>query len=177
MNLEENLPKSQYKDILTIFKNFPLWLQQSLFVDFQEQLNSSSSDNLLNDFTKKEMFALYNPLLTNMGEQELATKASQLPQSVYTFLNDASLGLNIAEMAIKNNLPLNILANTFVNCLSKELITVTRYEKIMHMANYLAGKIITIEFLCRIGKISRMELNEVFDYQTRIQNKTGEKID
>ena len=177
MNLNEQSQKSQYKDIVTVFSSFPMWLQQSLFVDFKEQLNLISPDSMLKDFEKKELFTLYVPNLTHSGEHELESKANKLPQSVYNFLEDVSKGLNITEMAIKNNLPINVLASTFINCLERELIAIVRHEKILHLANYLAGKIITGEFLCRIGKISRMDMNEAFNYQTLIQNRRGQKVD
>ena len=177
MDLEKVSEKSQFKDIITVFSNFPIWLQQALFVNFKEQLDVISPDSMLKDFEKNELFPLYVPNLTHSGEHERDTKVSKLPLSVYTFLEDVSKGLNITEMAIKNNLPLNFLAKVFINCLEKELISLVRYEKILHLANYLAGKIIIGEFLCRIGKISRMDMNEAFNYQTLIQNKRGQKVD
>ena len=177
MNLEEKVSKSQYKDILTVFNNFPIWLQQALFAGFKEQLYLDSADSILNDFDKNELFSLYVPNLTHTGEHERDTKANKLPLSVYKFLEDVTNGLNITEMAIKNNMPLNVLANIFINCLERELISLVRYEKILHLANFLAGKIIVGEFLCRIGKISRMDMNEALNYQTLIQTKRGQKVD
>lgn len=177
MDLEKVSDKSQFKDIITVFSNFPIWLQQALFVNFKEQLDMISPDSMLKDFEKNELFPLYVPNLTHSGEHERDTKVSKLPLSVYTFLEDVSKGLNITEMAIKNNLPLNFLAKVFISCLEKELISLVRYEKILHLANYLAGKIIIGEFLCRIGKISRMDMNEAFNYQTLIQNRRGQKVD
>ena len=175
--MEEKIEKNQYRDIITIFSNFPMWLQQALFVDFKDKLDLISSDNMLNDFRKNELFTLYTPHLTHLGEHERATRAGKLPLSIYNFLEDVYKGLNITEMAIKNDLSINVLANTFIVCLEKELISLVRYEKILHLANYLAGKIITGEFLCRIGKISRMDMNEALNYQTLIQNRRGQKID
>ena len=158
-------------------QNLPMWVKQVLAVEFSEDLNRKLAD--FKDLVQGDnLFQYIVPKTTVKGKQELSSKNMNLSEGYYTFLNDATEGLNtIFDITVKNNWALADSAKIFIRLYELEFILAPAHddEISMAIAMFIASKIKTGEFLKKIKKIDAIQLEQALRYQKQL-NEEGRHI-
>ena len=153
-------------------KNFPIWVKQvitkEIFDDLNKKLEEFSELAEIND-----LFQYMCPKVTFKGKQELQEKTLGLSDGYYTFLQELLNENNIFEITIKNSWTLADSAKIFCRLCEMEYITVPDYltNKNVAIAQFIAGKLKTGEFLKRINKISTVQLEQAIRYQKELNDE------
>jgi len=157
-------------------RNLPIWVKQvitkEILSDLDKQL--SAFKELCDTDT---LFQYLVPKITYKGKQEMRSHDLNLSDGYYVFMKDTSEGENtIFDITVKNCWTLADTAKMFIRLMETECVTVkNNTEKNIAVAQYIAGKIKTGEFLKRIGKISVMQLEHAIRYQKEL-NADGRHI-
>ena len=153
-------------------KNFPIWVKQvitkEIFDDLNKKLEEFSELAEIND-----LFQYMCPKVTFKGKQELQEKTLGLSDGYYTFLHELLNENNIFEITIKNSWTLADSAKIFCRLCEMEYITVPDYltNKNVAIAQFIAGRLKTGEFLKRINKISTVQLEQAIRYQKELNDE------
>ena len=153
-------------------KNFPIWVKQvitkEIFDDLNKKLEEFSELAEIND-----LFQYMCPKVTFKGKQELQEKTLGLSDGYYTFLQELLNENNIFEITIKNSWTLADSAKIFCRLCEMEYITVPDYlaNKNVAIAQFIAGRLKTGEFLKRINKISTVQLEQAIRYQKELNDE------
>ena len=78
------MDKSLFTGFMEKLLAFPLWIKQTIFLDLSKDLNTYLSNEFL-DVEEGELFHVYDPELSELGQKELLTKESQFDESIYSF--------------------------------------------------------------------------------------------
>ena len=113
------------------------------------------------------------PKVTFKGKQELQEKTLGLSEGYYIFLQELLDENNIFEITIKNSWTLADSAKIFCRLCELEYITIPDYytNKNVAIAQFIAGKLKTGEFLKRINKISTIQLEQAIRYQKELNDE------
>ena len=74
------MSKSLFIDFMERMLAFPLWIKQTIFLNLTNDLTTYLSNEFL-DVKEGELFHIYQPELSEIGENELLTK-----QKIFKFL-------------------------------------------------------------------------------------------
>ena len=153
-------------------KNFPIWVKQvitkEIFDDLNKKLEEFSELAEVND-----LFQYMCPKVTFKGKQELQEKMLGLSEGYYIFLQELLDENNIFEITIKNSWTLADSAKIFCRLYEMEYITIPDYytNKNVAIAQFIAGKLKTGEFLKRINKITTIQLEQAIRYQKELNDE------
>lgn len=153
-------------------KNFPIWVKQvitkEIFDDLNKKLEEFSELAEVND-----LFQYMCPKVTFKGKQELQEKMLGLSEGYYIFLQELLNENNIFEITIKNSWTLADSAKIFCRLCEMEYITIPDYytNKNVAIAQFIAGKLKTGEFLKRINKITTIQLEQAIRYQKELNDE------
>ena len=153
-------------------KNFPIWVKQvitkEIFDDLNKKLEEFSELAEVND-----LFQYMCPKVTFKGKQELQEKILGLSEGYYIFLQELLDENNIFEITIKNSWTLADSAKIFCRLCEMEYITIPDYytNKNVAIAQFIAGKLKTGEFLKRINKITTIQLEQAIRYQKELNDE------
>lgn len=153
-------------------KNFPIWVKQvitkEIFDDLNKKLEEFSELAEVND-----LFQYMCPKVTFKGKQELQEKMLGLSEGYYIFLQELLDENNIFEITIKNSWTLADSAKIFCRLCEMEYITIPDYytNKNVAIAQFIAGKLKTGEFLKRINKITTIQLEQAIRYQKELNDE------
>lgn len=153
-------------------KNFPIWVKQvitkEIFDDLNKKLEEFSELAEVND-----LFQYMCPKVTFKGKQELQEKMLGLSEGYYIFLQELLDENNIFEITIKNSWTLADSAKIFCRLCEMEYITIPDYytNKNIAIAQFIAGKLKTGEFLKRINKITTIQLEQAIRYQKELNDE------
>lgn len=153
-------------------QNMPIWVKQVIAKEISEDLNQK-----LAEFKQlvhaQDLFQYLKPKITFKGKQELMNKEMNLTDGYYTFLSSLDGENTIFEITIKNNWTLSDTAKIFTRLEELEFIQMPSNENstTSAVASFIAGKIKTGEFLKKIGKIDRDQLEQAIRYQKELNNE------
>ncbi|MBQ8634771.1 hypothetical protein IJX73_02420 [bacterium] len=153
-------------------KNLPMWVKQVITKEIFDDLNKK-----LEEFSElaeiSDLFQYMCPKVTFKGRQELETKSLGLSDGYYIFLQDLADECNIFEITIKNNWTLADSAKIFVRLCELEYVQIPDYatNKNVAIAQFIAGKLKTGEFLKRINKITAIQLEQAIRYQKELNDE------
>ncbi len=153
-------------------KNLPIWVKQVITKEILEDLRKK-----LDEFSQlvevDDLFQYMCPKLTFKGKQELQERNLRLSEGYYIFMQDLSEQNNIFEITIKNNWTLADSAKIFCRLNELEFLQIEDYltNKNIAVAQFIAGKIKTGEFLKRIGKINTIQLEQAIRYQKKLNDE------
>jgi hypothetical protein len=97
------MSKSLFIGFMERILEFPLWIKQTIFLNLSKDLTKYLSNEFL-DVKEGELFHIYKPELSDLGQNELLTKDSKFDETIYSFLNCCSKGMSLIEISIENNL-------------------------------------------------------------------------
>ena len=120
-----------------------------------------------------DLFQYMCPKVTFKGKQELQEKMLGLSEGYYIFLQELLDENNIFEITIKNSWTLADSAKIFCRLCEMEYITIPDYytNKNVAIAQFIAGKLKTGEFLKRINKITTIQLEQAIRYQKELNDE------
>lgn len=158
-------------------RNLPIWVKQVITKEIVADLDKQLADfkELMDSDT---LFQYIIPKITFKGKSELKEHNFALSEGYYTFLQDMLTGeATIFDITVKNSWTLADTAKMFIRLEELEFITIDSndHSKDVAVAQFIAGKIKTGEFLKRLGKISIMQLEQAIRYQKEL-NEEGRHI-
>ena len=168
------MTKSVFIDYMDKMIGFPLWIKQTIFLNLSENLNKYMSNEFL-DVEEGELFHVYKPSLSDLGQKELLTKESKFDESIYSFLNCCTKGMSLIEIAIEDSLSLEEVSKAFTFCKTSGFFSKEVPNLVSAIAGYIAGKYRTGEYFIRAGKMTIEQLDEVLNKQQEI-NASGKHV-
>lgn len=158
------MSKSLYIGFMEKMLAFPLWVKQSIFLDLSRDLTTYLSNEFL-DVQEGELFHIYKPELSDLGQNELLTKESKFDDSIYSFLNCCSKGMSLIEIAIENNFTMEEVSKAFTFCKTSGFFSKDVPKLVSAIAGFIAGKYRTGEYFIRAGKMTIEQLDQVLNKQ------------
>lgn len=153
---------------------FPLWIKQTIFLNLSNDLTTYLSNEFL-DVAEGELFHIYKPALSDLGQNELLTKESKFDESIYAFMSCCSKGMSLIEIAIENNFTMEEVAKAFTFCKTSGFFSREVPNLVSAIAGFIAGKYRTGEYFIRAGKMTIEQLDEVLNKQQEI-NASGKHV-
>jgi hypothetical protein len=154
--------------------SFPLWIKQTIFLNLSKDLTTYLSNEFL-DVEEGELFHVYKPNLSELGQTELLTKESKFDESIYSFLNCCSKGMSLIEIAIENNFTMEEVSKAFTFCKLSGFFSTEVPNLVSAIAGFIAGKYRTGEYFIRAGKMTIEQLDEVLNKQQEM-NDSGKHV-
>ena len=127
------------------------------------------------DVQEGDLFHVYKPSLSELGQNELLTKESKYDESIYTFLNCCAKGMSLIEIAIENNFTMEEVSKAFMFCKTSGFFSSAVPKLVSAIAGFLAGKYRTGEYFIRAGKMTIEQLDEVLNKQQEM-NEAGKHV-
>ena len=165
------MSNSLFIDFMEKMLGFPLWIKQTIFLNLSNDLTNYLSNEFL-DVQEGELFHIYKPVLSELGQNELLTKESKYDESIYSFLNCCSKGMSLIEIAIENNFTMEEVAKAFTFCKTSGFFSNKVPNLVSAIAGFIAGKYRTGEYFIRAGKMTIEQLDEVLNKQKEM-NEAG----
>ena len=168
------MSKSLFVGFTEKLLGFPLWIKQTIYLDLTKDLNTYLSNEFL-DVEEGELFHVYKPELSEMGQNELFTKDSKFDESIYSFLNCCAKGMSLIEIAIENSFTMEEVSKAFTFCKTSGFFSKDVPKLIAAIAGFIAGKYRTGEYFIRAGKMTIEQLDEVLNKQQEM-NEAGKHV-
>ena len=168
------MDKSLFVGFMEKVLAFPLWIKQTIFLDLSKDLNTYLSNEFL-DVEEGELFHIYKPELSELGNSEFLTKDSKFDESIYSFLECCSKGMSLIEIAIENNFTMEEVSKAFTFCKTSGFFSKDVPKLIAAIAGFIAGKYRTGEYFIRAGKMTIEQLDEVLNKQQEM-NEAGKHV-
>lgn len=168
------MSKSLFVGFMEKMLCFPLWIKQTIFLNLSKDLNTYLSNEFL-DVEEDELFHVYKPVLSEMGQTELLTKESNFDESIYSFLNCCAKGMSLIEIAIENNFTMEEVSKAFTFCKTSGFFSSEVPKLVAAIAGFIAGKYRTGEYFIRAGKMTIEQLDEVLNKQQEM-NDAGKHV-
>ena len=166
--------KSLYVGFMEKLLAFPLWIKQTIFLDLSKDLTNYLSNEFL-DVEEGDLFHIYKPELSEMGQNELLTKESNYDELIYTFMNCCTKGMSLIEIAIENSFTMEEVSKAFTFCKKAGFFSKDVPKLVAAIAGFIAGKYRTGEYFIRAGKMTIEQLDEVLNKQQEM-NESGKHV-
>ena len=166
--------KSLFVGFMEKLLGFPLWIKQTIFLNLTQDLNTYLSNEFLN-VKEGELFHIYDPELSELGQSELLTKESKFDETIYSFLNCCNKKMSLIEIAIENNFTMEEVSKAFTFCKTSGFFSKDVPKNIAAIAGFIAGKYRTGEYFIRAGKMTIEQLDEVLNKQQEM-NDAGKHV-
>ena len=168
------MSKSIYVSFMEKLLAFPLWIKQTIFLELSKDLTKYLSNEFL-DVEEGELFHIYKPELSELGQNELLTKSSKYDESIYSFLNCCSKGMSLIEIAIENSFTMEEVSKAFTFCKTSGYFSKDVPKLVAAIAGFIAGKYRTGEYFIRAGKMTIEQLDAVLNKQQEM-NEAGKHV-
>ena len=168
------MSKSLFIDYMEKLLAFPLWIKQTIFLNLSNDLTNYLSNEFL-DVKEGDLFHIYKPSLSELGQNELLTKESKFDESIYSFMNCCNRGMSLIEIAIENSFTMEEVAKAFTFCKTSGFFSKEVPNLVSAIAGFIAGKYRTGEYFIRAGKMTIEQLDEVLNKQQEI-NASGKHV-
>jgi hypothetical protein len=168
------MSKSLFIGFMERILEFPLWIKQTIFLNLSKDLTKYLSNEFL-DVKEGELFHIYKPELSDLGQNELLTKDSKFDESIYSFLNCCSKGMSLIEISIENNFTMEEVSKAFTFCKTSGFFSSKVPPLVAAIAGFIAGNYRTGEYFIRAGKMTIEQLDQVLDKQKEM-NESGKHV-
>lgn len=168
------MSKSLFVGFTEKLMGFPLWIKQAIFLSLSNDLNTYLSSEFL-DVKEDELFHIYKPTLSELGQNELLTKENKFDESIYSFLNCCAKGMSLIEIAIENSFTMEEVSKAFTFCKTSGFYSADVPKLVSAIAGFIAGKYRTGEYFIRAGKMTIEQLDEVLNKQQEM-NAAGKHV-
>jgi hypothetical protein len=168
------MSKSLFIGFMERVLEFPLWIKQTIFLNLSKDLTKYLSNEFL-DVKEGELFHIYKPELSDLGQNELLTKDSKFDESIYSFLNCCSKGMSLIEISIENNFTMEEVSKAFTFCKTSGFFSSKVPPLVAAIAGFIAGNYRTGEYFIRAGKMTIEQLDKVLDKQKEM-NESGKHV-
>ena len=133
------MSKSLFVGFTEKLMGFPLWIKQAIFLSLSNDLNTYLSSEFL-DVKEDELFHIYKPTLSELGQNELLTKENKFDESIYSFLNCCAKGMSLIEIAIENSFTMEEVSKAFTFCKTSGFYSADVPKLVSAIAGFIAGK-------------------------------------
>ncbi len=168
------MSKSLFVGFMERITAFPLWIKQTIFLNLSKDLANYLSNDFL-DVEEGELFHIYKPELSDLGQNELMTKESGYDESIYSFLNCCSKGMSLIEISIENNFTMQEVSKAFTFCKKSQFFSSNVPNLVSAIAGFIAGNYRKGEYFIRAGKMTIEQLDEVLNKQQEM-NDAGKHV-
>ncbi len=168
------MSKSLFQSYMEKMLAFPLWIKQTIFLNLSNDLTAYLSNEFMN-VEEGELFHVYDPVLSELGQNELLTKESKFDDSIYAFLNCCNKKMSLIEIAIENNFTMEEVAKAFTFCKTSGFFSAEVPTLVSAIAGFIAGKYRTGEYFIRAGKMTIDQLDQVLNKQQEM-NEVGKHV-
>ncbi|MGD9580612.1 MAG: hypothetical protein AB7V50_04510 [Vampirovibrionia bacterium] len=165
------VPGAQFKLLLEDLSSYSSWVKEAIYVFLAEDLKQNVSASRLKDLAAKDSLFLYVPRLTRVGQSYFDTlkyENAPVDKRLISFINSVKNQSNMLDIAQDNGWNLSIACKYVIKAWEKNVILPTYSKNIYALVRFLAGEIDLGDFLVRLGRISKEQLNWV-----NTMNKTG----
>ena len=162
--------KNSYSEFMESLYQFPLWIKQAIYINLSTDLKKYLSQDFISA-QQDELFHVYQPKLSALGEQELTNKDSCWDDSIYTFMNCCKNNMSLVEIALAGSFSMEEMAKAFTFCMDQKYFTEDIPVLVSALAGFIAGKYRTGEYFIRAGKMSIDDLEKVLARQQELQSK------
>lgn len=165
------VPGAQFKLLLEDLSSYSSWVKEAIYVFLAEDLKQNVSVTRLKSLTAKDSLFLYVPRLTRVGQSyfdSLKYDNAPVDKRLYSFVNSVKNQCNMLDIAQDNGWSLSVTCKYVIKAWEKNVILPTYSKNIYALVRFLAGEIDLGDFLVRLGRISREQLNWV-----NTMNKSG----
>ena len=168
------MSKSLFVGFMEKLLSFPLWIKQAIFLELSKDLNTYLTNEFL-DVQEGELFHVYKPTLSDLGQNELLTKESNYDDSIYSFMNCCAKGMSLIEIAIENSFTMEEVSKAFTFCKTSGFFSKEVPNLVAASAGFIASKYRTGEYFIRAGKMTIEQLDEVLNKQQEM-NESGKHV-
>jgi len=120
------------------------------------------------------IYTTYRPVLTYRGSCELKSAQTNFDRNIYNILELIEKGYSLCEISMDTYLTLEEISSYFLLCLNSGYIETPENPSIINLANFIAGKTRTGEFLSDNKTITKEQLSQAANIDT--QSKSGRKF-
>ena len=168
------MSKSLFVGFMEKLLAFPLWIKQTIYLDLSKDMNNYLSNEFL-DVEEGDLFHVYKPALSELGQNELLNKESNFDESIYSFLTCCSKGMSLIEIAIENNFTMEEVSKAFTFCKKSGFFSTDVPKLVSAIAGFIAGKYRTGEYFIRAEKMTIDQLDQVLNKQQEM-NAAGKHV-
>jgi hypothetical protein len=162
--------ENSYNTFMENIYSFPLWIKQAIYISLSNDLKKYLSHDFISA-QQDELFHVYQPKLSVIGLQELATKDSAWDDDIYTFLDCCKNNMNLVEIALAGQFSMEEMARAFTFCIEQKYFTEDVPMLVSSLAGFISGKYRTGEYFIRAGKMTIDDLEKVLARQQELQEK------
>lgn len=159
---EADLNKNNLELFIDKVLHFPLWVKQAVYLNLAKDFKNDTCQVL-------SEYALYVPILTFQGQNELNEKKSCFDGNIYNFLEMCAKGFSILEISMSVYFSMEEVSKFFEFCLEQGFIKEPD-KSILSFAKFISGKFRLGEYLNDIGLINSEQL------ENAIQNMNGKML-
>jgi len=164
------LKKNLYRLFSDKILDTPLWIKQVIFFELAKNLGKDCQEF-------SDVLSVYSPILSFKGQSELLDKKCGLDSNIYAFLQYCAEGYNFLEIGVNMFLSMEETAKYYEFCIEQEFINKPESNFISAAAEYISGKLRLGEYLLKIGKIDKNELDDAVSlYNTTNDKRFGEVL-
>lgn len=161
------------KNLFKLFTNklldYPLWVKQAVFQKLAEDLDACNCKD-----AKQENFALYEPVITFEGENELKNKRSILDRNICNFLKLCHENYSLLEISLNTFLSLEETCKIFMFCVEQNYVRKPEQKAVYAFAGFIAGKFRTGEYFLECGIITKSQLAQAVEIRENSSKAIGE---
>lgn len=166
-----DFPEAQFKQMLEDLSSLPLWVKEAVYVHLGEDLKNFTDTNTLKNMTAKDSLFLYIPRLTRIGQnylENLKFEQGSVDKRYLAFIKSVKKQSNMLDISRDNGWTMKMTCFYVIKSWEKNIILPTYSKNIYALVRFLAGDIDLGDYLVRLGRITREQLNWVVS-----MNKSG----
>lgn len=158
--------RRNFNQYLGKISKFPSWIKDILS---KEISNQNTNDTIYT-------YTTYRPVLTYKGGCELTAKKDGFDRNIYNILELIEKDYSIGEISMDTYLTLEEISSYLLLCINSNYIEKPQNPSIISLANFIAGKTRTGEFLKDNNIITNEQLSESIkvDNQAKSNRKFGQ---
>ncbi|MGD9580223.1 MAG: hypothetical protein AB7V50_02520, partial [Vampirovibrionia bacterium] len=143
--------------------SMPIWVKQAIYSELKSDIASCSDIELL-DKMESKLIQLHVPKLsiasTRLIENNTLQKDDYITENQKLFIKASNEGLNLLEIAHKNNFSFKYTCQLFLDLVKHNYIEDLSNNYTRNFVLYIIGEIRLGEFLVRTGRLSTTQLDK-----------------
>lgn len=161
------------KKLLSNIQELPLWVKQVIYLELHKDLVEYFTNESLKSLTPEDTLAFYVPKVTAEGDQALLG----MNDDIGKLLRDSKQGYTILDICLKHSLSLESCCSHVLEAIQSQWIHTPDSVKAMGTIEYMANNIRLGEYLVKMGRITKEQLEQALRTQQYIkealQDHTG----
>ena len=145
--------RRNFNQFLGKISKFPSWIK----IILSKEIAGNNTNSLI------YLYTTYRPILTYKGNCELDSNKTVFDRNLYNILELIKKGFSLCEISMDTYLTLEEISSYFLLCLDSGFIEKPENSSILNLADFLAGKTRTGEFLSAGNIITKEQLSKSVD--------------